>query len=412
MFKKKPRPFKDEENEGSRAYSLDWAPSQRWNSQYTVPRNSIADEAHAYPFLSQATNDTNPSPRLEHRPTGRSMSYGRNKRDLDTHGGINKGNLIGEIESDEEENEFSHMTHWLETLAELYMNDVDNRARWDPRWLNITRRERFEGLTSTAVTVIDYLSGDRVERGEPFTSKKQLAATLQHRPGNCEVRVILVSDLSRFTMGALGHLYSVEPEFWYEHLINSGYGASDSGLKLKNAVWLNWAERKTHFRQRALPGIGQRTEWNSPRRTKDRSWVHLRWGRLGLLHYLGRKGFHEDEIDTRLADGRWVMERDVTLDKYGLLMTKKRQARLNKTKQGEKKVQTPHAETTSVRTKTTNVYRPYSTFESIPKNPKYWVNRDLRVMAPEGASYWTGVDGDGKKTSTYNHGSHINIELR
>ncbi|KAK7427006.1 hypothetical protein QQZ08_006433 [Neonectria magnoliae] len=36
-------------------------------------------------------------------------------------------------------------------------------------------------------------------------------------------------------MGALGQMYSVDPEFWFEHLVNSSYGASDSGLKLKNA---------------------------------------------------------------------------------------------------------------------------------------------------------------------------------
>jgi len=392
MFRKKPRTLKDEENEGARGYSLDLPSSQRWNPQYTVPRNSIADEAHADLFSA----DTKSVPHLEKRQTDRSMSYGRSRRDLDTHGGMVKGGLE---DDNEEGNEFSHMTHWLETLSELYMNDLDNRARWDPRWLNITRRERFEGLTSAAVTVVDYLSDDTVQRGEHLTSKKQLATTLQERPENCEVRVIMVSDLSRFVMGALGHLYSVDPEFWFEHLIDSGYGASDSGLKLKNAVWMNWAERKTRFRQRALPGVGQRTEWNLPRRTKTRCWAHLRWGLLGLLHYLGRKGFHEDEIDMRLGDGRWVMERDVLLDKHGLLMTKKRQERLNKAKQKKKKDKlVPLDATTSVRSKTTNVYRAYSTFESIPKNPKYWVNRDLRVMAPEGASYWSRVD-EGKKTS-------------
>lgn len=332
------------------------------------------------------------------------MSYGRNRRDMDTSGtGVGKG-----VSDGEEEEEFSNMRHWLETLSELYMNELDNRARWDPRWLNVTRRERFEGLESASISVVDYLADDTVQRSEPITNKNDFAVALEGRPANSEVRVIMVSDLSRFVMGALGQMYSVDPEFWFEHLINSSYGASDSGLKLKNAVWLNWVERETRFRHRALPGVGQRTEWNLPRRTQSRNWAHMRWGRLGLLHYLGRKGFYEDEIEKRIADGRWTMERDVVLDKRGLLMTQKRQAaadkkareknKKEKRKKKSRATEEANADGTSTRSKTSNVYRAYSTFQSLPRNPAWWTNRDLRVMAPEGMSYWSSINEEGKKT--------------
>ena len=108
--------------------------------------------------------------------------------------------------ADEREEEFSSLAHWLEALAELYMNQLDNRARWDPRWLNITCRERFEGLASATVVVVDYLAGDTVQQGEPISDKRALAAALQSRPENSQVRVIIVSDLSRFVTGALGTL--------------------------------------------------------------------------------------------------------------------------------------------------------------------------------------------------------------
>src|SRR5699024_5266472 len=104
-------------------------------------------------------------------------------------------------------------------------------------------------------------------------------------------------------------------------------------------VWMNWAERETRFRHRALPGVGQRTEWNSRRRTKGRTWAHLRWGRLGLMHYLGKKGFHEDEIERRLGDGRWIVERDITLDKNGLLMTERRLAKAKRASEKRNKKQ-------------------------------------------------------------------------
>ncbi|KAM0432993.1 hypothetical protein ACHAPT_004698 [Fusarium lateritium] len=392
------------------SYELDWPSSQRWNPRYSVPRNSIDQDPVELRFDPELPKEIENSHHVRLRKTTQSFSYGRSKRDMDTE----VEGIRGDIPEDEEEHEeFSNQALWIETVSELYMNELDNRARWDPRWLNITRRERFEGLESAAVSIIDYLIDDTVHRSEPLATKRDLATVLKGRPVDSQVRVIMVSDLSRFVMGALGQLYSIDPEFWYEHLVASGYSASDSGLKLKNAVWMNWAERETRFRHRALPGIGQRTEWNIPRRTKSRKWAHLRWGRLGHLHYLGRKGFHEDEIDKRVSDGRWTMERDVVLDKYGLLLTEKRRRRAEKNLEDQKRKLKKEAEMrglpqspvklklegTSTRSKTTNVYRPYSTFHPVlPRNPCYWDNRDLRVMAPEGMGYWSSVDDQGRKT--------------
>ncbi|KAJ4255874.1 hypothetical protein NW757_004497 [Fusarium falciforme] len=410
MFSNRRRGSAAADEERLANYELDWPSSQRWNPHYSVPRNSI-DLDHSEPrFNSELAKDVEHSRHVRLRRATRSMSYGRSKRDMDTKvAGIREAIL----EEQEEHEDFSNQALWIETVSELYMNELDNRARWDPRWLNITRRERFEGLESATVSVVDYLSDETVQRSEPIATKMKLATALEERPAGSQVRVIMVSDLSRFVMGALGQLYSIDPEFWYEHLVASGYSASDSGLKLKNAVWMNWAERETRFRHRALPGIGQRTEWNVPRRTKSRSWAHLRWGRLGHLHYLGRKGFYEDEIDKRVCDGRWTMERDVVLDKYGLLLTEKRRKRAEENLKDHKRKLKKEAEmrglpqssvhlkleSTSTRTKTTNVYRPYSTFHPVlPRNPAYWTNRDLRVMAPEGMGYWSSMDDQGRKT--------------
>ncbi|SCO43681.1 uncharacterized protein FFNC_09310 [Fusarium fujikuroi] len=406
MFNRKRRGVTDEERLSS--YELDWPTSQRWKPNYSVPRNSLEYD------LNASRDSSDPSKEPEKRPNvPHPMSFG-SRRDMDTSA---KAIRQGVLDQGADEEEFSNLKLWIETMSELYMNDLDNRARWDPRWLNVTRRERFEGLESVAISIVDYFANETVEKSELVTTKKDLAVALNSRPESSQVRVIMVSDLSRFVMGALGQLYSVDPEFWYEHLIASGYCASDSGLKLKNATWMNWAEQETRFRHRPLPGIGQQTEWNLSRRTKARKWAHLRWGRLGLLHYLGRKGFYEDEIAKRISDGRWTIERDVVLDKYGLLLTDKRKKRAEK-KMKEKREKEEKAkkkslnafdvpktssgheiEGTLTRAKTSNVYRPYSTFHPVlPQNPTYWSNRDLRVMAPEGLGYWSSVDKEGRKT--------------
>ncbi|KAF4337300.1 Mg2+ transporter like zinc transport [Fusarium beomiforme] len=407
MFNRKRRGVGDEERLSG--YDLDWPTSQRWKPNYSVPRNSLEYDLHASRDSFESSKENERRPSVPHP-----LSFGRSRRDMDT---FAKAIRQGIPEEGADEEEFSNLKLWIETMSELYMNDLDNRARWDPRWLNVTRRERFEGLESVAISVVDYFANETVEKSELITTKKDLAVALDSRPESSRVRIIMVSDLSRFVMGVLGQLYSVDPEFWYEHLIASGYCASDSGLKLKNAAWMNWTEQETRFRHRPLPGIGQRTEWNLYRRTKAREWAHLRWGRLGLLHYLGRKGFYEDEIAKRISDGRWTIERDVVLDKYGLLLTDKRKKRAEKKIKEKKKKEEkakkksqevfdvpkpssgPEIEGTSTRTKTSNVYRPYSTFHPVlPQNPTYWDNRDLRVMAPEGMGYWSSVDKEGRKT--------------
>lgn len=399
MFKRNQNRRAGDDNERP-TYALNWPSSDRWNPNYNVPRNSFATENGIEIDDSQLEKGNNtPIQRVKHSATGRSLSWGV-KRDLDTSA---RGRAhIGD--EDDLEEEFSNLTHWLHLLAELYMNELDNRARWDTRWLNITRRERFEGLSSVEVTVIDYLEDNTVKTSERIKGKNELASTLQDRPKDSTVRVIMVNDISRFIMGALGQMYSIDPEFWFEHLISSGYGASDSGLKLKNAVWMNWAERETRFRHHALPKIGQRTEWNAPRRTKVRKWAHLRWGRLGLLNYLGRKGFHEDEMGQRISDSRWMIERDVRLDKRGFFMTAKRQAQAaKKARKQDRKGKAADVDTvadgSTGRSKASNVYRPYSSFVPLPRNPGYWKNRDLRVLSPEGVSYYSTEESDGRKTS-------------
>lgn len=400
-------------------YPLDWPREQRWNPRYCVPRNSseVLDPTCSEGSLDLPASSSVPNPAADPAPPRRALSsqttFGRSRRDLDTRFVPNQWRRqnatahefrgVHQDEAHTFDEELSNLSHWLETLAELYMNELDNRARWEPRWLNITRRERFEGLRSVTFTVLDYMSDDTTQCiKRDIATKDELATILQARPSGSEVRLLLVSDLSRFVMGALGQLYGINPTFWFEHLANAGYAASDSGLKIKNAGWLNWMEREAHFRHRPLPGPGQPSAWTAPWRPQRRDSVHIRWGRLGLLNYLGRKGFYQDEIEQRLHDGRWLVERDVVLDERGLLMTKKRQLRAEKLlKKRELKLGKERAACTqskeSKRSKMSNIYRPYSTFEGLPKNPHYWTNRDLRVLAPEGFSLWSGSDQDGAK---------------
>ncbi|KAJ3497272.1 hypothetical protein NLG97_g2032 [Lecanicillium saksenae] len=393
-------------------YTLPWPRSQRWNPSYSVPRNSLEQKLSTKLALRDAATGEGGTTALDSLSHQNTLVIGSAKESSD------ESAKLQQAEEADRHEDLSNLSHWLETLSELYMNNLDNRARWDPRWLNVTHRERYSGLSSSAVTVIDYISGEPKSTVQTAETKQHLATLLQERSKSCELRVVMITDVSRFTMGAIGQIYNIDPEFWFEHLANSGYAASDSQLKVKNAMWMNWSEQETRFRHRALPGTGQRTEWNIPRRIKSKSWVHMKWPRLGLMHYLGKKGFNEAEIEVRVGDGRWVMERDVTLDKWGRYMTTKKMAKAKmladekqkkkqrqQEKQWKRKGQYPSVANptandllnTPSRVKTSNVYRAYSTFESLPKNVDSWYNRDLRVLAPEGLSHWSGCDEAGER---------------
>ncbi|EJP70208.1 uncharacterized protein BBA_01077 [Beauveria bassiana ARSEF 2860] len=305
-------------------YALAWPRSQRWNPSYSVPRNSLERSLSANLALQNGPKSV---PRNAAATSLGSVSH-QNTLVQSTDRASSEASVeLPEADEKETPDDLSNLSHWLETLSELYMNNLDNRARWDPRWLNVTHRERYSGLSSSQVTVVDYVSDQPTGTVATATTKQHLAGLLQHQPETCQLRVIMMTDLSRFTMGAIGQTYNVDPEFWFEHLANSGYAASDSQLKVNNALWMNWSEQETRFRHRPLPGTGQRTEWNVPRRVKSRPWVHLKWARLGLMHYLGKKGFNEAEIEVRLHDGRWLAERDVVLDKWGRYMTTQKLAK-------------------------------------------------------------------------------------
>ncbi|KAM3561020.1 hypothetical protein MY1884_002589 [Beauveria asiatica] len=389
-------------------YALAWPRSQRWNPSYSVPRNSLEQSFSANLAMQHGPK---PVPRNAAATSLGSFSH-QNTLVQSTDRASSEASVDSpEADGKEAPDDLSNLSHWLETLSELYMNNLDNRARWDPRWLNVTHRERYGGLSSCQVSIVDYISDEPAGTLATATTKQHLAELLQDRSETCQLRVVLITDLSRFTMGAIGQTYNVDPEFWFEHLANSGYSASDSQLKANNALWMNWGEQETRFRHRPLPGAGQRTEWNVPRRVKSRPWVHMKWARLGLMHYLGKKGFNEAEIEVRLNDGRWLAERDVVLDKWGRYMTTQKLAKAKlvadakrKKKQRKQKGHYPSAEDPSTdagltpsKVKASNVYRAYSTFEGLPRNLNSWYNRDLRVLAPEGLGYWTGSDEQGKR---------------
>ena len=144
------------------SYPLDWPSSERWNPQYSVPRNSVETPTDSPRYLEH------------HSATPPVLStHGVQASDVDD---AVQDDIQSERSLEQEEEGLSSLSHWLETLAELYMNTLDNRARWDPRWLNVTHRERYEGLKSASITIVDYLTGESAPRRHQIVGKNNWLA--------------------------------------------------------------------------------------------------------------------------------------------------------------------------------------------------------------------------------------------
>lgn len=150
-------------------YELESPRERRWLPLYDVPRNS-SESASSSAHLSASQHEKGGD--HGHRPDSQTQSRAGGSRNA-AHDGprhIDQG--------------LADLGHWIQTLAEIYMNDLDNRSRWDPRWLNVTRDGRFQDFGSASVTVVDYQTDtdDPAPARQSITTTQDLAATLQRAP--------------------------------------------------------------------------------------------------------------------------------------------------------------------------------------------------------------------------------------
>ncbi|GFF22891.1 hypothetical protein IFM46972_00490 [Aspergillus udagawae] len=83
---------------------------------------------------------------------------------------------------------------------------------------------KFPRVERTSITLYEYYDDNRAFRIE-LESALAISGFRDMREG-LKGRVFLVEDLSRETIDALGETFGITPEFFEEHLLNSGYGGA------------------------------------------------------------------------------------------------------------------------------------------------------------------------------------------
>ena len=135
-----------------------------------------------------------------------------------------------------------------------YSSTIDNLNPHLPHLVNITKSSRSENVS---VTCYDYCS-NKIPSMRAFSieqESKELQSAegkslqvylTETPPERLQLRLIVVSDLSTDIIDCLDHLFSISPEFYEEHLVNSGW---QNGIDKDQEpdTWITRDMKKAHM---------------------------------------------------------------------------------------------------------------------------------------------------------------------
>jgi hypothetical protein len=106
---------------------------------------------------------------------------------------------------------------------------------------NVCKRSRHN---KTHLVYYDYFNGLISSATEIYNAKQ--IAYLSKPPQNVQQRLLVVEDLSKRTILALGQTFCINPEFFEEHLINSGYAGGEYDM-LPAKMWPTASLKKSYI---------------------------------------------------------------------------------------------------------------------------------------------------------------------
>jgi hypothetical protein len=118
----------------------------------------------------------------------------------------------------------------------------------------------------TSVIYYDYTDGAR-SNGVHIKSSRRIA-DLGYPPPSVHLRLLVVEDLSVSTIKSLGETFSINPEFFEEHLLNSGYAGADYNM-MPSRSWATGSLDKSYVSMRWIRPVFRRPMYSSSRSMKD-----------------------------------------------------------------------------------------------------------------------------------------------
>ncbi|KAJ5089412.1 Mg2+ transporter protein CorA-like/Zinc transport protein ZntB [Penicillium argentinense] len=128
---------------------------------------------------------------------------------------------------------------------------------------NVCKRSRHDG---TSIIYYDYSEGIRSDP-KVINEAYQISA-LGYPPQEVSQRLLIVEDLSKPTIDALGETFSINPEFFEEHLLNSGYAGPDYDM-LPARTWPTAHLKKSYCSMRWIRPVYRQPMYSSNRTMRD-----------------------------------------------------------------------------------------------------------------------------------------------
>jgi hypothetical protein len=106
---------------------------------------------------------------------------------------------------------------------------------------NICKKPRHD---HTSLVCYDYYNSSTPRLWQEINDAREIQF-LGNPPTGAYQRVLLVEDLSESTINALGKTFCINPEFFEEHLLNSGYASAEYDM-MPAKMWATASLEKSH----------------------------------------------------------------------------------------------------------------------------------------------------------------------
>lgn len=119
----------------------------------------------------------------------------------------------------------------------------------------------------TSIVYYDYT--DNALRSNPTEIRdSRYIESLGRPPQDVRQRLLVVEDLSKPTINALGETFGINPEFFEEHLLNSGYAGGEYDM-LPARTWATASLKKSYVTMRWIRPVYRLPMYTSNRSMKD-----------------------------------------------------------------------------------------------------------------------------------------------
>ncbi|KAJ5788393.1 Mg2+ transporter protein CorA-like/Zinc transport protein ZntB [Penicillium paradoxum] len=187
---------------------------------------------------------------------------------------------------------------------------------------NVRKHSRHQ---RTSIVCYDYSNS---VRSEPKTIQKAKdIASLAYTGPNIQQRLLIVEDLSKPTINALGGTFGINPEFFEEHLLNSGYAGAEYDM-LPARMWATASLKKSYVSMRWIRPVYRVPMYSSNRSMKDLAKISISGkenpvetvgdtGKVppkmqGHIEHFTRHGVVTTRVSTNIFRSEWRLWTDPT----------------------------------------------------------------------------------------------------